>query len=186
MLRATAFVLALMAGLALEAAAAEPGRTDGAEGSEYGTGGYWRYRSGGRFFVEGYFGAAAVDIEYDGAAPDFDATDLLGGVDLGYMVEDWLAFQLGYAHIADQATDLFSLGMRSQYNLDPFGYYFSLGAELYAPDQGDTQFGVVPGIGAEMLLGERVRVGLAYQHDFILADETISIDRFSARLQIGF
>lgn len=186
MFRSIAIALALTAGLALETGAAEPGRTDGPEGSEYGSGGYWRYRTGGRFFVEGYFGAAAVDIEYDDAAAGFEATDLLGGVDLGYMVEDWLAFQLGYGHIADQGTDLFSLGMRSQYNLEPFSYYLSLGAELYAPDAGDNQFGVVPGVGAEMLLGERVRVGLAYQHDFILADDTIGIDRFSARLQLGF
>jgi len=178
--------MALVLALGLDAGAQEPGRTDGPEGSEYGAGGYWRYRSGGQFFVEGFFGAAAVDIEDDDAGIDFSETDLLGGVDLGYMVEDWLAFQVGYARIADQNTDLFSLGMRSQYRVDPFGYYFSLGAELYSPERGDDQFGVVPGVGAEMVLGEHLRVGMAYQHDFVLADETIRINRFSARVQVGF
>jgi hypothetical protein len=172
--------LAVEPGLGGAGFEAEPGRTDGPEGSEYGKGGYRRYRTGGAFFVEGLFGAAAVDVE------DFSQTDLIAGVELGYMVEDWLAFQAGFAHIADQNTNLLSLGMRSHYLLDPFSYYFSLGAELYAPDAGDEQFGVVPGVGAEMMVGERVRVGLGYQHDFVLADQTIGIDRFTARVQFRF
>jgi hypothetical protein len=178
--------MALVLALGLEADAQGPGRTDGPEGSEYGTGGYGRYRSSGRFFVEGFFGAAAVDIEDEDAGVDFSQTDLLSGVDLGYMVEDWLAFQVGYARIANQNTDLFSLGMRSQYRADPFAYYLSLGAEMYSPERGDDRFGVVPGVGAEMMLGEHLRVGLAYQHDFVLADETIRINRFSARVQVCF
>ena len=97
------------------AAEPDPGRTDGPEGSEYGAGGYWRYRTAGRFFVEGYFGAAAVDIEDDEIGLDIAETDLVSGVDLGYMVEDWLAFQMGYGYISDQKTGLCSLGMRSIY-----------------------------------------------------------------------
>jgi len=178
--------LFLLTGLGRVASAVEPGRTDGPEDSEYGKGGYWRYRTGGAFFVEGFFGAAAVDIENEGPGPDFSQTDLLAGVELGYTVEDWLAVQAGYAHIADQNTGLFLLGMRSQYDMEPFSYYFSLGAELYAPDAGENKFGLVPGVGAEIVLGERVRAGLAYQHDFVLADQSIGIDRFSARLQFRF
>ena len=36
--------------------AAEPGRTDGPEGSEYGRGGYGRFRSEGQLYVEGHLG----------------------------------------------------------------------------------------------------------------------------------
>ncbi len=179
-------MLALSIGLGSVAFAVEPGRTDGPEGSEYGTGGYGRHRSGGTFFVEGLFGAAAVGIESPGPAPDFSQTDLLGGVELGYMVEDWLAFQAGLAHIAEQNINLYSLGMRSQYDMQPFSYYFSLGAELYSPDAGDSQFGLVPGAGVEMMLGERLRAGLSYQHDFVLADQSVGIDRFAARVQFRF
>ena len=177
---------ALLVGLGGAAADAEPGRTDGPEGSEYGTGGYSRYRTGGGVFAEVYFGAAAVDMENADTGLDLEQTDLLTGFDLGYMVEDWLAFQFGFGHIADQKINLFSLGMRSMYNMDPFNYYFSLGAEMYSPDQGDGQFGLVPGVGAEMMLNERLRVGLGYQHDFIFADETIGIDKFSARVRVSF
>jgi opacity protein-like surface antigen len=177
---------ALLVALGGAAADAEPGRTDGSEGSEYGAGGYSRYGSGGGLFAEAYFGAAAVDIEDDNTGLDLEQTDLLSGIGVGYMVEDWLAFQVGFGHISEQQTNLFTLGMRSMYNLDPFNYYFSLGAELYAPDQGDEKFGVVPGAGVEMVLSERLHVGLGYQHDFIFADETIGIDRFSARLRLNF
>jgi hypothetical protein len=194
MLRWISVGLVLFAGLGETALAAEPslgraglepepGRTDGPEGSEYGKGGYRYARTGGAFFVEGLFGAAAVDIEDDESGAKFSQTDLVAGVELGYMVEDWLAFQAGYAHIADQGTDLFSLGMRSHYLLDPFSYYFTLGAELYAPDVGDAKFGLVPGVGAEMMVGQRLRVGLGYQHDFVLADQSIGIDRLAARVR---
>jgi len=180
----TALVLCLAVGVG--ASEPEPGRTDGPEGSEYGKGGYWRYRTAGRFFVEGYFGAAVVDIEDDDTGWDFSETDLITGFDAGYMVDDWLAFQMGYGYISDQKTSLFSLGMRSMYNLEPFNYYFSLGAELYSPDRGDDRFGIVPGVGAEMILSDHLRVGLGFQHDFIFADETISINRFTARVQFDF
>ena len=54
--------LVLATGLAVGAGAdePEPGRTDGPEGSEYGTGGYRHARTGGDFYVEGFFGSATV------------------------------------------------------------------------------------------------------------------------------
>ena len=141
---------------------------------------------GGRFFVESYFGAAGVDTEYADGEFDTSETDLISGFNAGYMVEDWLAFQLGFGHISDQKINLFSIGMRSSYNLEPFNYYFSLDSELYSPDRGEDKFGIAPGAGAEMVLGDHLRVGLRYQHDFIFADETTGIDRFTARLQLSF
>ena len=186
MFRWTWMALALCLAGGAWAAESEPGRTDGPEESEYGSGGYWRYRTAGQFFVEGYFGAAVVDIEDDETGKDVAETDLVSGVDVGYMVEDWLAFQMGYGYISDQKTGLFSLGMRSMYNLEPFNYYFSLGAELYSPDGGDDKFGIVPGVGAEMVLSDHLRVGLGYQHDFVFADETINVNRFTARLHFDF
>ena len=71
-------------------------------------------------------------------------------------------------------------------NYDPINAYFSLDAELYSPDAGDSRFGIAPGVGAEVLLSERLRVGLRFQHDFIFADDNISINRFSANVQLRF
>ena len=111
----------------------------------------------------------------------------MSGLYLGYKTEEWLSFQVGYGRIAgDSATDLFSAGMRNSLDLRPFNYFFSLDAELYSPSGGDVKFGVVPGAGAEMFIGDRVQVGLRYQRDFIFADDDISINRFSARVQVNF
>lgn len=166
--------------------AAEPGRTDGAEGSEYGKGGYSRFRSEGAFYVEGFIGSASVDIEYEDGRPDISQTDLITGINVGYLVENWLGFQLGYARIADQNTNFYSGGVRSALRQEPFNYYFALDAEIFAPEGGDERFGIAPGAGVEVILTDHIRAGLRFQHDFIFADETISINRFTAKLQFDF
>ncbi len=164
----------------------EPGRTDGPEGGEYGKGGYRYASTGGDFFVEGFFGSATVEEDGEDMVEGTSETDLISGLNLGYEIEDWLAFQLGYGFIWDQKTNLISGGMRSSYNLQPFSYFFSLDAELYSPVEKSAKFGIVPGVGAELVLRENLRVGLRFQRDFIFADDSISINRFTARLQFEF
>ena len=111
----------------------------------------------------------------------------MSGLYLGYKIEEWLSFQVGYGRIGgDSEADLFSAGMRNSLDLRPFNYFFSLDAELYSPSGGDVKFGIVPGAGAEMFIGDRLQVGLRYQRDFIFADDDISINRFSARVQVNF
>lgn len=183
--------VSLVAAWAAMAAAAEPppGRTDGPEGSEVGTGGYRGFRTPGVFYLEPFFGAAAVDIEFEGGAAgtDVSQTDLTYGLELGYMTQDWLGFQAAYGHIGgDQKTNLFSAGIRNVFDYEPFNYFLRLDAELYSPDGGDSRFGIVPGVGAEVMVTERLRAGLQYQHDFIFADDTISLNRFTARLRLKF
>ena len=113
-------------------------------------------------------------------------TDLISGLNVGYMVEEWLAFQLGFARILDQNINLYAGGVRSAYVNRPFNYYFSLDAELYSPEIGDTRFGIVPGVGAEVILSDRLRAGLRFQRDFIFADDMIHINRFTAKIQVDF
>jgi len=164
-----------------------PGRTDGPEGSEYGKGGYWHNAQYGRFYTEGFWGAAQVDIGgvgLDGVGSS--QTDLISGLNVGYAMEDWLAFQLGFAQISDQKIRLYSGGVRSAYTTEPFNYFLSLDAELYSPDRGESHFGIVPGAGVEVILHRHLRVGLRFQHDFIFADETIGINRFTAKVQLDF
>ena len=173
-------LIALLA-LAVGAQAATPGRTDGPEGSEYGKGGYHHNAQYGRFYTEGFLGAAMLESE----GPDSE-TDLITGLNVGYMVEEWLAFQLGFARILDQNTNLYAGGVRSAYVSQPFNYYLSLDAELYSPEGDETRFGIVPGVGAEVILSDRLRAGLRFQRDFIFADEMIHINRFTAKIQVDF
>ena len=161
-------------------------RTDGPEGSEIGYGGYpWQQR--GQLFVEGMFGAAVVDSEPEGLDKSISQTDLVSGVSVGYLVEDWLGFQVGYGYIGgDQKTSLYSAGVRNLLNYEPINAYLSLDAELYSPAGGGSSFGIAPGVGAQVQLSERLGVGLRFQHDFIFADDNISINRFSANVQLRF
>ena len=169
------------------AGALEAGRTDGPEGSEYGRGGYHPGAQYGRFYTEGFMGSATVDYEAGGLdGPSYAETDIIAGINAGYMIEDWLAFQLGFGHITDQAVNLYSGGIRSAYTTEPFNYHFSLDAELYSPSGGDIHFGVVPGVGVEVILSDRLRVGLRYQHDFIFSGNSININRFTAKVRLDF
>ena len=174
--------LTALLALAVGAQAATPGRTDGPEGSEYGKGGYHHKAQYGRFYTEGFLGAATVKRSHD-----FDSdTDLISGLNVGYMIEEWLSFQLGFARILDQNINLYAGGVRSAYVNRLFNYYFSLDAELYSPEIGDTHFGIVPGVGAEVILSDRLRAGLRFQRDFIFADDMIHINRFTAKIQVDF
>ena len=177
--------LALIVGVGVGVADTEPGRTDGPEVSEYGKGGYRYSGMGGQYYLEPFFGSAQVGREVEGA-DESSRTNLMGGFNAGYQIEDWLAFQLGFAYISEQQISLYSAGIRNRYNLEPFGYFFALDAEIYSPEQEKSQFGIAPGVGAELLLSERLRVGLGYQHDFIFSDDNIGINRFTAKLQFKF
>ena len=169
------------------AAEPRPGRTDGAEGSEFGRGGYSRFGESGQIYAFGYFGAATVDIEPEDGTGNFSSTDLVSGFHVGYMTQDWLAVQLGFGHISgDRPADMFMVGVRNSMNREPINYFFSLDAELYSPDRGGSKFGIVPGVGAEILVTEWMQLGLSFQRDFIFADDSIGINRFAARLQFKF
>ena len=174
--------------LAAAAGAAErpTGRTDGPPGSEYGKGGYAQHRTPGQFYLEGFMGAAQMEVTPKGFDDSTSETNTTAGFNAGYLVEDWLSFQLGYTHILDRIDNLYSGGVRSDYNLEPFNYYFSVESEIYSPEVGKSKFGIVPGIGADVVLSDHLQVGLRYQHDFIIADDDISLNRFSARVQFKF
>ncbi len=163
------------------AADPSPGRTDGPEGSEIGKGGYRFAGTPGVWFVEPFLGAAMVESE--GSETE---TDLMYGLNVGWRREDWLGVHAGYAFIQDQETSLFSAGVRNIFEYDPFNYHLSLDAELYAPSEGDTNFGIAPGVGAEVLLTDHLSLGLQYQRDFIFSDDSIGINRFTARVAFRF
>jgi opacity protein-like surface antigen len=178
--------IAACAGVAA-AADPPPGRTDGPEGSEVGKGGYPHYGTPGRLYIEPFFGAAVVDIEPEGRGDDISQTDLMYGVNVGYLMEEWLGVQVGYGYIAgDQKTSIYSVGMRNILRYDPFNWYMRLDAELYSPDAGKSRFGIAPAVGAEIVISDQLSAGLQYQHDFIFSDDSISINRFTASLRVNF
>ena len=157
-----------------------PGRTDGPEGSEIGKGGYRLAGTPGTWSVAPFLGAAMVESDGD------SETDLMYGLNVGWRTEDWLGVHASYAFIQDQETSLFGVGVRNILEYEPFNYHLSLDAELYAPSEGDTSFGIAPGAGAEVLLTDNLSLGLQYQRDFIFSDEPIGINRFTARVAFRF
>ena len=203
MRRITPLVALLVLAAGARADSATPGRTDGPEGSEYGKGGYWHKAQYGRFYTEGFLGAAMVErteVRFDRNSNE--KTDLVLGGHAGYMIEEWLAFQLGFARVLDQGISIYSGGIRSSYVYQPFNYYVSLDAGLYSlPDAGNrfdkTLFGIAPGVGGEVMLSDHLRVALRFQRDFVFGEqegflddigieESIRINRFTAQVQWSF
>jgi hypothetical protein len=162
--------------------AAEPGRTDGPEGTELGRGGYPFGGPEGRFYISPAFGSGIFDRNADSSR-----TGLLYSLNLGYERDGWLAIEGGYAYLSDRKLSIYSLGSRFDYNADPFVYYFSAQAGLYKPTEGESNFGLAPGAGIDIILNDRIRVGLNYKRDFIFTDgNTTDVDRLFAGLKFYF
>ena len=176
----TAAAAAILWAASAFAADPSPGRTDGPEGSEIGKGGYRHAGTPGTWSFAPFLGAAIVESDDD------SETDLMYGLNVGWRTEDWLGVHASYALIQDQESSLFGVGVRNILEYEPFNYHLSLDAELYAPGEGDTSFGIAPGVGAEVLLNDNLSLGLQYQRDFIFSDESIAINRFTAKVGFRF
>ncbi len=175
------FVLCLCA-LPLSANAEETGRTDGQEDSEYGKGGYPFGGPDGRFYISPAFGSGIFNTAGLGSR-----SGLLYGLDIGYERDGWVGIQGGYAYLSDRKMSIFSLGSRFAYPSDPFVYYITTQAGFYAPDVGSKNFGIAPGAGIDIIVSDRVRIGLNYKHDFIFSDtDTNQLDRVYAGLKFYF
>lgn len=162
---------------------AQTGRTDGGEESEFGKGGYPFGEQRHRFYLNTAFGSGF----FDKTDLNHTRTGFLYGAELGVEMDEWLGIQAGYAYLSDRKMSIISLGSRFAYVFDPFVYHVSLNAGLYAPEQGDQNFGLAPGAGIDIILHERVRIGLDYKHDFVFSDNrTTDIDRVYAGLKFFF
>ena len=174
------FAIALLLG---SGASAQTGRTDGAEESEFGKGGYPFGDSGHRVYLNTAFGSGFFDL----ADVNKTRTGFLYGVELGVEMDQWLGIQAGYNYLSDRDMSIFSLGSRFAYTYDPFVYHVSLSTGLYAPNKGSRNFGLAPGAGIDIVLHKRVRIGLDYKHDFIFTDNrTTDMDRIYAGLKFFF
>ncbi len=164
-------------------ASAQTGRTDGTEESEFGKGGYPFAGQANRFYLNTSFGSGFFKT------PGLTGTQtgFLYGIDLGFEMDQWLGVQAGYTYLSDRDLSIFSLGSRFAYTYEPFVYHVSLSAGLYDPKTGSTNFGLAPGAGVDIIVNDRVRLGLDYKHDFIFTDNiTTDMDRVYAGLKFFF
>ena len=158
---------------------AQEGRTDGPEGSEYGKGGYPFSGREARLYLNPLFGSGIFEVAGAG-----DQTGLLYGLDVGYEMEEWIGLEGSYSYLRDRELSIFGLGSRFSYNRHPFIYSFTVQAGLYSQKTGDNNFGLAPGTGVDIVVGERYRVGLHYRRDFVFSDSRTRLNRVFAR--IGF
>lgn len=173
-------VCTILAISATPAASQETGRTDGPEESEFGKGGYPFGGGIDQFYIAPAFGSGS----YNGQ------TGLLYGFDVGYRTDGWIGVQGGYSYLTDAQLHIATLGARFDYAFEPFVTYVTMQAGLYSREGVERNFGVAPGLGVDILVSDRVRLGLKVAHDFIL-DDTVAgidndVDRVSMALSIAF
>ena len=175
-------IVALIALTGASAMAQDVGRTDGLEDSECGKGGNPFGTTVARLYLNAAFGSGF--FQGTGLSDD---TGVVYGLDLGYEMHDWIGVQGGYTYLSDRDLSIYSIGTNFSYPWNPFIYNVGLGAGLYALDTGDRSFGISPSAGVDIILGENVRLGLNYKHDFIFTDTaTTDIDRVYAGLKFMF
>jgi len=164
-------------------ASAQTGRTDGAEESEFGQGGYPFGGPLNRVYLNTAFGSGF----YNTSGLNNTNTGFLYGLAFGFEMDQWLGIQAGYVYLSDRNMSIVSLGSRFAYTFAPFVYNVSLNAGIYAPDNGTRNFGLAPGAGIDIIVHDKVRIGLDYKHDFIFTDNpTTDMDRVYAGLKFFF
>lgn len=182
MFRSICRFIAIAALSATTVVAQDVGRTDGPEESEYGKGGNPFGSNVGRLYVSAAFGSG-----FYSSATLSDETGFTYGVNLGYEMDDWIGLQGGYTYLSDRDLAIYNIGTNFNYPWHPFVYNVSLDAGFYDPDVGDRSFGLAPGAGIDIVLGENVRVGLNYRHDFIFTDNaTTDMNRVYAGVKFLF
>jgi hypothetical protein len=176
---------AALAALALPllAGAQDRGRTDGPEGSEYGKGGYQRVGAG-RFGLSAEFGGAFTDWgPLDGVRRGPPLTLGLTGA---WWAEDYLLLEASAALLMDSSRVNLFVGPRLRTPTWPFSLSVALKAgPILDPDRGLT-FGVSPQLGADMLLGNRVQLGLNYALDLGVGSGTRPANRVFMNLGYRF
>ena len=70
------------------------------------------------------------------------------------------------------------------YKNDAFIHYLT---GLYSPDGADRRFGIAPGAGIDIVVNDKLRIGLNYKHDFMFSSgKTEDMDRVYAGLKLYF
>ncbi|XXF76546.1 hypothetical protein P2318_26325 [Myxococcaceae bacterium GXIMD 01537] len=175
--------VALTAALAapLSANAQSRGRTDGPEGSEYGKGGY-ADPGGGAFSLEFNWGAAVLDTQPLGGAPE--GPPLFIGATASFWGDDWYQLDVSGSYIFDGGR--FDVLAGPRFRTYGWPLSLSLGVKaglMYIPEVG-SRFGVAPSIGADMMTGnDHILLGLGYSPNIPVGGGGIAHKLF---MNIGF
>jgi hypothetical protein len=146
------------------ASAQERGRTDGAEGSEVGKGGYVR-PNGGRFSLQLDWGASL------GGTPV--GPPLFIGLTASLWADEWFVLDAQGAYLADSGRILALIGPRFRTGFYPVSLYAGVRAGLiYSQVRGvGARFGISPSVGADLTLANHVLLGLNYALDWPVAGD---------------
>lgn len=165
--------------------AQEPGRTDGPEESEFGRGGYSFGGKKNPWYIQVSFGSASVKSE-DKSPLKSEITDLYYDLKVGYRLDSF-NFNAVYSQIDQQNTDFFGFGVTREIPVDGISDVklgFSLGSETIKRDNWDTEFSIVPGISAVVILGNRFDIGVDYRRSIVFSDYNVTVNRFGAYFKI--
>jgi len=161
---AIVFLLGML-GAAEGFAQRQGGRTDGAEGSEVGFGGYTA-STVGRFSLAAEGGANFALKK--GVA---DGAPLYVGGTLSYWMTDWssIGLQANYAFNTERLMVLMGPSFRT--DTWPMSFYIAVRAG-FAKDT-KTRFALSPELGADMLLAQRFIMGLLAAWDWPMGEGTM-------------
>jgi len=141
----------------VEANEAQRGRTDGAEGSELGKGGY-----------SGDVGQWAVGAKL-GATSCKGCDSLLFGAHVDYGIDDWAILEMGFSLYPDADLSIASLAGKFRTVWDPVAFYFLVGGEIGFGNS-TSEFAVAIGAGADFLLNNKMEVGLGWKVNNFISD----------------
>jgi hypothetical protein len=157
--------------LPLSAEAQRRGRTDGPPGSHIGAGGY-DPAGFHRYSVEFQFGAAVSE------RPPLSGRDagppLSLGLGVAFWGDDWIRMDVSGHYLMNNGHLELLVGPRFQSGFWPVSASAGLKAGLiWIPDVG-PRFGVSPQVGAEVLVGDRILLGIGYALDIPVGEPGVT------------
>ncbi|MBI3181019.1 MAG: hypothetical protein HYZ28_02620 [Myxococcales bacterium] len=163
-LRALSAVLWLLPAAAF---AQERGRTDGPEGSELGKGGYER-PGGGRYSVAFNWGASLQDRD---PLTGMEGPPLFVGATASYWTDDWFVLDASAAYLLNSGRILLLIGPKVRSGFYPISGFLGLQAGAIVQSGKPLHFGLSPSVGGDILLADRLILGLGYAMDIPLGRE---------------
>jgi hypothetical protein len=142
------------------------GRTDGPEGSEYGKGGY-QAAGGGKFSLALDWGAA-LDADGAGVGGARAGPPLFLGGTASYWADEWFVMDLSASYLFSSGKTNLLIGPRLRTGYFPVSASLGLQAGMiWIPDTG-VRFGLSPSLGADVLISDKLLLGLALAVDLPL------------------
>lgn len=164
--------VAVVAALISATAFAQPqGRTDGPEGSEYGTGGYDDPGSG-PFSLQLHWGAAVQSRGPLGGSPE--GPPMVLGATGSFWGDERFVLDATVAYLFSNNQLDVLVGPRFRTGTFPVSASAGLQAGALIRNSGDVYFGLSPTLSADMLLKDHIVLGLGYALDIPIGGPDLS------------